>query len=389
MIDTVLISASSRASETIFGRPLLERLILMCERAGMKRFFIERPQGRGEQLRDALGSFRTSPNIELVDSLNQVLEQPFGMAREQPCLALSGNMVFARSQLNQMLAMQAEQPSRVIRVPSAGGDGTAVFATGPLGDLLSEIATRTRNGTSSGYLPYVLDGRPEDGREAELRLARSVRLETTDSDGLLARLFDRKISWRISYRLAYTPITPNQVTLFNTGLGLLSAWMFSVPGYWIRLLGSLVFLLIVTIDGVDGELARLRMTESEWGGKLDVITDNIVHIVLFIGLMIGCYRASGSAAYFYLLPLLLGGFVLSAISVNRAFKAGAAGEEWIKQVDRIAGRDFAYLLVVLAAINQLEFFAWGTAFGTYVFAFGMWWFTNRHARNAATASRSS
>jgi phosphatidylglycerophosphate synthase len=350
----------------------------MCERAGVKRFFIEWPHGREDETRLALGAFWDSPKVAVVESLDQLLTKPFGLNSDSPCLALSGNLVFARSQLKQAMTMQAAEPGRVAKLACSGEDQTAVLASGPLGPLLTELASRQVTENSSAYLPYALDGRPEDGREAELRLARSIRFETADKDGLLARLFDRKISWRVSYLLSHTRITPNQVTIFNTALGFLTAWMLATPTYWWRLAGALLFLAGVTLDGVDGELARLRMTESEWGGKLDVITDNIVHVALFIGLVVGCYRASGSPAYFYLLPIQLGGFGLCAIAINRAIRT--EGDAFIARIERLSGRDFAYLLVVLAAINHLEFFVWATAFGTYVFALGVWWLTNRHNR---------
>src|SRR5690348_2394122 len=132
--------------------------------------------------------------------------------------------------------------------------------------------------------------------------------------------------------------------------------MFAAPGYWMRFLGALLFLLSITVDGVDGELARLTMTESNFGGMLDMVTDNVVHVALFIAIFIGCYRASGSPTYVNtLLPLVLGGFALCALATYLAFHVeGEKAEEWLGQVDRISGRDFAYLLVILAAINRLN-----------------------------------
>jgi len=382
LIETVLIRVPSRASDLIFGRPLLERLILICERAGVKRFFIEGPGGHA--MDEALGDFRGNPKVGVVDSLDELFAPPFGIERERPCLAMAGNLVLARSQLDRMIATHAAAPDRVIKLAS-GGDGNGMLATGPIGEVLQELGkplSITASGAVHPYLPYALlpyalDGRPEDGREAEFRLARSVRLETVGKDGILARLLDRRVSWRISYRLGRTAITPNQVTLFNTALGFLSAAMFSLPSYWWRLLGSILFLAGVTIDGVDGELARLKMCETEWGGQLDMITDNIVHVALFIGLMVGCYRASGNPAYLYLLPILLVGFAACAAGVALAVKDTGASATFLARLERMSSRDFAYLLVILALFNHLEYFAWGSAFGTYAFALGIWWFGRR------------
>jgi phosphatidylglycerophosphate synthase len=131
------------------------------------------------------------------------------------------------------------------------------------------------------------------------------------------------------------------------------------------------------------------MAETPFGGMLDKITDNIVNVAIFIGLTIGCYRVSGSRSYFYLLGILLIGFGLCAISVARAFNvSGPRAEQWIGKVDRITGRDFAYILVLLAVVNRLPIFAWGAAFGTYVFAFVLWLLTDRYSAHDRSHSRS-
>jgi len=83
------------------------------------------------------------------------------------------------------------------------------------------------------------------------------------------------------------------------------------------------------------------------------------------------------------IPILLSGFAACAYATWRAFKfKGEQAAVWLDKVDRWSGRDFAYLLVVLAAINRLEWFAWGTAFGTYVFAAVLIWITGRSEPSA-------
>lgn len=358
--------------------------MLICQRAGVKRYFIEASDAERGGLRASLGSFRDDPGVNFVGSFAQVLEQ---VPADAPCVAFKGNLVLSGSQLRNLLDSHAARPGRVVSIESTDLTRGGSVAAGPLGRLLDGSNDPASRLEPIGQLPFALDGRAQDVHEAEIRLARELRRESADTDALMARWVDRRVSWRISYRLARTAITPNQVTLANTVLGLLSAWLFSFAGYWPRLAAALMFLVSVTLDGVDGELARLKMAESRWGARLDVMTDNLVHVALFVGIMAGCYRAGSNRAYIYLLAILLVGFGLCAVATWRATLVdGKRSEKFIAQIERVSGRDFAYLLVVLAMFNKVYYFAWGTAFGTYVFALVLWWMTvKEHGQNQIQA----
>lgn len=362
--------------------------MINCERAGVKRFVIAAPHARHPELARAMGRFKDRDTVFIVESFAEVLgridEHRASIDASAPCVAFSGNLVFAKSHLTQIFDAHAANPELVHRAESTDRDRGGAIVTGPIGQILETGGINTGGISTtlapiaSRLLPFALNGRPEDRKEAELRLAQAVREESAHKDAPMARWIDRRVSWRISYWLAQTSITPNMVTVANTALGLGCAFMFAVPNYWTRLFAAIFFLLSITIDGVDGELARLKMKESSFGGALDVVTDNVVHVGIFIGLLAGCYRVSHSPAYLYLIPILLGGFAMCAYATWRAFKfKGEQAAAWLDKVDRWSGRDFAYLLVILAVVNRLEWFAWGTAFGTYVFAMVLIWITGQ------------
>ncbi|MGH7925507.1 MAG: CDP-alcohol phosphatidyltransferase family protein [Candidatus Binatus sp.] len=358
--------------------------MINCERAGIKRFVVAAPRENYSDVARAMGRYKDSDSVSMVESFSEILNprnaQGMGIDSSSACVSFSGNLVFAKSHLARILDAHAASPQSVHRAVSTDRDRGGEIATGPIGEILKSGGISTAvAGPAASLLPFALNGRPEDREEAELRLAQSIREESAHKDAPMARWVDRRISWRISYWLAtHTRVTPNLVTVTNTLFGVACALMFAVPNYWMRLFAAIFFLISITIDGVDGELARLKMVESDFGGTLDVLTDNIVHVAVFVGLFVGCYRVEHSRAYLYLIPILLGGFAMCAYATWRAFRVkGAQAAAWLDKVDRWSGRDFAYMLVVLAIINRIEYFAWGTAFGTYVFAAVLIWITGR------------
>jgi phosphatidylglycerophosphate synthase len=208
-----------------------------------------------------------------------------------------------------------------------------------------------------------------------------------DTDGFFARHFDRAISGAISRQLLKTPVTPNQITVGVTCLGLWAGWFMAQPGYAAKMTGSLVFLLTSILDGCDGEVARAKKLTSRLGGWLDLWGDNVVHVAVFYGLGLGLYRDTESLIYLKLGWAAVWGTLISATLASYQMRrkgqnsfTSVSGQEgglaetpaWRRRLvsasDALARRDFIYGVVVLALIHRLSWFLWACAIGSVVYA---------------------
>jgi phosphatidylglycerophosphate synthase len=208
-----------------------------------------------------------------------------------------------------------------------------------------------------------------------------------DTDGFMARHFDRKISGAISRLLLRTPVTPNQITMAVTFIGIGAGVLFAQPGLAPKIYGSLVFLLTSILDGCDGEIARAKRLTSKLGGWLDLWGDNVVHVAVFYGIGLGLFRDTGNPVYPQLGLLAVGGTLVSAslasyqtwrkgqssfTSVSGDVRSVADQPAWrrllVQASDALARRDFVYGVVVLALIGHLEWFLWACAIGSVLYA---------------------
>lgn len=234
-----------------------------------------------------------------------------------------------------------------------------------LAGLMAETTVRTLDVSQRLWVP-ITDPLDTSVSTAETQLLRSLGRE---GDSVLMRMLDRRLSQALTRRLMRTPVTPNQITLLSAAVGLSGAFLLAQPSWVLQVLGSLLFLLSTILDGCDGEIARLTFQESEFGAKLDVIMDNVVHLFLFPSIALGLYRRTHDTLYFVLGGLALGGIVISmAVYLPYLWRRQKVHSSLARLHEHLASRDFAYLLPALALIDKLEWFLWATTIGTYLFA---------------------
>ena len=206
-----------------------------------------------------------------------------------------------------------------------------------------------------------------------VRIMKSGGLET---DSLINRLFSRSVSRFLTRLAIHTPVSPNQVTVFSFFLGLISTWFFFQGVYAMSLIGAVILVLSTWIDGVDGELARLTFRESKMGAKLDITLDCLVNFIVFFSIGVGLTRASGDNLYAILGIVSVLGSIISFVFMNALISESKSPErpdsismdKRRKIQDKIANRDFIFILFLLALIDKTEIFIWLAAIGANVFA---------------------
>ena len=168
------------------------------------------------------------------------------------------------------------------------------------------------------------------------------------TDGIFARA-NRTISIPISRRIIPLPITPNMVSLFTLGVSFAAGAFLALGGYWNMLTGTILSWFSSVLDGCDGEVARLKLQESDFGCWLETICDNLYYLFIFSGLTIGLVRSSGNRSYLLWGGLLLLGATASTLVTGlQRHQLSSGGPErylleWHKKADSRSSNPLLYL----------------------------------------------
>ncbi|MDA2935341.1 NTP transferase domain-containing protein [Acidobacteria bacterium AH-259-D05] len=198
----------------------------------------------------------------------------------------------------------------------------------------------------TGYFVMDVDDPPAFKRAENALLA---QLGDKPNDGPVSYHLNRPLSVRISRQLVNYPVTPNQISLFSFLCSMLAAGLFSLGSYPTLLLGGLLAQFASVIDGCDGEVARLKLQGSLYGGWLDAVLDRYADAFLLFGLTWHAYAYK------------MDGFVLLVgfLAIIGSFMVSYTAEKYDNRMrgrwgkGLRVGRDFRVFLIFLGALlNQ-------------------------------------
>lgn len=251
-----------------------------------------------------------------------------------------------------------------------------------LSDGIQLLAQREQMGTyniGKGYWQDV-DTKPAL-KHAEKMLFNACRKPT---DGFISRNFNRHISLFISRLLIKTNLSANHVTGLTFLVGILSGIFVARGDYWNVLLGTFLFKLSSILDGCDGEISKLKLSDSKLGQWLDTISDNLTYVFFIVGLIFGLARqgdpwiaVTGTMTLFGLAMTLLVMFIYlvrhtnsgSLLSIQKDFQKTRGGflKRFLSNIQFMIKRDFFSLLFLfLAILGELKLILWICLIGSNI-----------------------
>jgi phosphatidylglycerophosphate synthase len=347
------------------GRTLLERAFALARAAGLDPLVVD---AAAHAQAAALGS---RPGTELPATSDVVL-------------LLRCDVVCVSGALRDLLAAPAPAAVRDDRGRIALVRTTAAALCGRVPDDLDAAAGELPVTGRPGWLgsrrilalgPAAWGTAP--GAAADRVRAERDLLATLDNprDGYFDALLNRHLSRPISLLLLPFAITPNQITIGALALSLVGAACIALPGIAAPVLGALLLQLTAVLDCVDGEIARAKVLETEWGEWLDITSDTLIHVATFLGIAVHAWPDLGSTTAWTLGALFTVGGLASFVVVTRAEKTEDRwmnGGDWRARLlalllATLTTRDLSVLVLVAAAADLLTPLLIGAALGAQVF----------------------
>lgn len=398
----------------ILGLAIIERNILAAKEAGFKDFFIVIGY-LGEKIKQKLGSGkRYGVSIDYIENRDYLSGNAVSVLKARKKLGtkkfllIMGDHLYGREFFNQAYLLKENKKKRgecIIFVDSLENkskdeikEATKVYVDGnEVRDIGKEIKKfnfldtgaficsveifnaiekslsmrKERCDELFSALKILADSRKikaekiaswwvDIDEEEKIKKAENLLLKSLikENDGFISKNINRKISLKITKYIADRNIEPNMITIASFFLTLISAILFAKGEYSYLLAGAILIQLASIVDGVDGEIARLKFKSTEKGAWFDRALDRYGDAFAILGLAYGEWIKSGLSAIFLIAYLaILGSFMTSytAIKTDQMAekKRKSNGDDKINLNFRF-GRDTRAFLIFLGAIlNQV------------------------------------
>jgi len=186
----------------------------------------------------------------------------------------------------------------------------------------------------------------------DLTKAKNYLLNNSSSkinDGSISKYINRPISQWITSKITDYPLTPNQISIAVFFISVFSGLIISMEGYFFLLLGALLAQLSSILDGCDGEIARLKLLKSKFGGWFDRVLDRYSDLFIFTGLTFHTYFIHNTLTVFFIGFIAVGGKIISSYTAFVYDTVVSAHNNF-----RI-GRDLIIFIILIGAVLNIPY----------------------------------
>jgi len=394
----------------LMGLSIIERVILTAKNSGIEEFYIVTGYN-GERVRPFLDKVAKLRNVKITHLINEEWEEGNGLsvlkAKEvlkENFILLMGDHLFDEDILMRLKNMHIDSGEIILAVDSNTGsnnlvdldDVTKVSVNnhGQVVDIGKDLTHYTAYDTGiflcspaiftaiEKSIMYYNDSSLSGGvrilsREGKAKVfdidkdnfwididdERSFkkaekclmdRLKKS-ADGPVSRYLNRPLSRIITKYLVRTDITPNQISVFSFILSMIATTFFFLSGYIPLLIGAILAQISSIIDGCDGEIARLKYRESDFGSWFDAVLDRYADAFMLFGLTYHVFVPQGDIFYLIIGFLAIIGSFMNSYTADKY--DGLMRERFEKKSYFRIGRDVRVFIIFICVLLNQPFFA--------------------------------
>ncbi len=365
----VVISAIAPGSrEKVGGRPLFERALLDCERLGLKEIYVL------ASLEDSRGFSPENaglPSRNFISYRGNVARDIYrsGIVR-RAFVFIDGSYLIDPRLIKFIIehgpSCYFPDPANAENIPLAIFDKSDLekWALGKL-DLVIKNSVKLAlsdidlynpeiRGEQEPYLVKVSSGR--DALKATWTLITRNQKKVMD---LPSVYIDPPFENTLTFALCHTPVTPNQVTIFNLIIAFIVGCLFW-SGHFVA--GAFLTYAAEILDGVDGKLARAKIMFSKLGEYecyVDFLYEHWWYVAIAVGLRHQGYEEGVWATWALLAASDVWDNILYTMSEHWYGRSLDLLSPFDASFRKIAGRRNIYALIFLVG------FLLGHPYGTF------------------------
>jgi len=391
----------------LLGLPLIERTILTARKCGFSEFCIVTGYN-GQKVRDFLDKLAPRRNVKITHVINEeweksnaisVLKAKHVLGEENFLLVMADHLL--DKEILQDLKSQPTKNNKVIlaadfttdsnplvdikdvtkvlvqkdrivdigkNIPDYNAYDTGAFLCSPAIFPAIEKSIAHNDSSLSGAIKVMAQEKQASvfdiqGKfwididdEAAIKKAQQQMIKrlSKSSDGPVSKYLNRPISTTITKFLLKTNITPNQISFFCFLIAVVGAGLLFLGNITCLILSGVLVQIASIVDGCDGEIARLKYQESDYGAWFDACLDRYADAFILFGFSYYAY-VTGAGIWAWIIGFLamIGSFMNSYTADK--FDGFMRTKVSAGKVIRI-GRDVRMFIIFIGAItNQVMF----------------------------------